>query len=107
MNFIKRYIYLIVISIFLAFLYALLTTKISFESLLNWSIFLVPSILAFNVLMFVAIIIEILSIVKDIISIDFQAVCLPLPIVNKEYSPTINLLINSKQNYLRTVVIRC
>lgn len=107
MNLIKRYVVLLVISTLLAFSYATITTKIDIETLINWSIFLVPSILAFNILVFIVLLIETISLLKDIASFDFFEIYLPLDIKNKGYKLLFNILIQVKPNHLRSVVSRC
>ncbi|BCR35732.1 hypothetical protein [Mariniplasma anaerobium] len=107
MNLIKRYVLLIVISTLLAFSYAMITTKIEIETLINWSAYLVPSIFVFNIMVFIAIFSEAVSILKKIASIDFNGVFMPLNIKNKDYMPLFKLSIEIKPNHLRSVVSRC
>jgi hypothetical protein len=107
MNLIKRYIVLLSVTTLLAFSYSIITTKIELETLMNWSLFLAPSLLAFNILAFIAILSETVSLLKDIATLDFYQVFLPLDIENKVYTPLIKLIIEIKPNHLRSVVSRC
>ena len=107
MNLLKRYVLLLVISTLLAFSYAIITTKIPFETLVNWSIFLVPSLLTFNMIIFIAILSETISLLKEIVSFNFYCVFLPLTDQKKVYRLLINLIIEIKPNHLRSVVSRC
>lgn len=107
MKFMKRYLLLIVFSTFLAFSYAIITTKIELETLMNWSLFLTPSLLAFNILAFIAILSETLSALKDIAVLYFYPVFMPLHIKNKVYIHITNLFTQIKPNHLRSVVFRC
>lgn len=107
MKFIKRYIVQLVVSTLLAFFYSIITTKIEIETLINWSAYLLPSILTFNIMVFIAIFSEAISLLREIASIDFYCLYMPLNIQNKEYIPLFKLSIEVKPNHLRSVVSRC
>jgi hypothetical protein len=107
MNLIKRYIYLITVSICLAFLYAFLTTSISIETLLNWSLFVVPSMMVFNCLIILSILVEMLSILKELSKLEIKPAYLPLALNHKTYITRINIFKYIKEAHLKTVVIRC